>query len=164
MANDADCGRIASGPHQTLSPDSAVERGGRTTVQATSPGANGVVDYVAPETLSEALRILHQHGEAAKVLAGGQSLLVFLREGLIAPRVLVSLKRVQELRALSFSVADGMHIGAMVTQVELEGAQPARAYYRALGEAASVGGTGQGRDRGSTGGDLVRTDPPAGPP
>ena len=133
-------------------------------MQATSPGASGAVDYVAPETLSEALRILHQHGEAAKVLAGGQSLLVFLREGLIAPRVLVSLKRVQELRALSFSVADGMHIGAMVTQAELERAQPVRDYYRALSEAASVVATVQVRNQGTIGGNLCHADPTADPP
>jgi aerobic carbon-monoxide dehydrogenase medium subunit len=133
-------------------------------VQATSPGANGAVDYVAPETLSEALRILHQHGEAASVLAGGQSLLVFLREELIAPRVLVSLKRVQELRALSFSVADGMHIGAMVTQAELERAQPVRDYYRALSEAASVVATVQVRNQGTIGGNLCHADPTADPP
>ena len=133
-------------------------------MQATSPGANAAVDYVAPETLSEALRILQQHGEAAKVLAGGQSLLVFLREGLIAPRVLVGLKRVQELRALSFSVADGMHIGAMVTQAELERAQPVRDYYRALSEAASVVATVQVRNQGTIGGNLCHADPTADPP
>ena len=133
-------------------------------MQATSSVASGAVDYVAPETLSEALRILHQHGEAAKVLAGGQSLLVFLREGLIAPRVLVSLKRVQELRALSFSVADGMHIGAMVTQVELERAQPVRDYYRALSEAANVVATVQVRNQGTIGGNLCHADPTADPP
>ena len=133
-------------------------------MQATSPGANGAVDYVAPETLSEALRILHQHGEVAKVLAGGQSLLVFLREGLIAPRVLVSLKRVQELRALSFSVADGMHIGAMVTQAEIERAQPVRDHYTALSEAASVVATVQVRNQGTIGGNLCHADPTADPP
>ena len=133
-------------------------------MQATSPGASGAVDYVAPETLSEALRILHQHGEAAKVLAGGQSLLVFLREGLIAPRVLVSLKRVQELRALSFSVADGMRIGAMVTQAEIERAQPVRDYYRALSEAAAVVATVQVRNQGTIGGNLCHADPTADPP
>jgi carbon-monoxide dehydrogenase medium subunit len=129
-----------------------------------SSAANGAVDYVAPETLGEALRILHQHGEAAKVLAGGQSLLVFLREGLIAPRVLVGLRRVQELRALSFSVADGMHIGAMVTQAEIERAQPVRDYYRALSEAASVVATVQVRNQGTIGGNLCHADPTADPP
>ena len=136
-------------------------------MQATSPGANAAVDYVAPETLSEALRILQQHGEAAKVLAGGQSLLVFLREGLIAPRVLVSLKRVQELRALSIACgdsADGMHIGAMVTQAELERAQPVRDYYRVLSEAASVVATVQVRNQGTIGGNLCHADPTADPP
>ena len=79
-----------------------------------------VIGYEAPETLGGAVRVLQQHGGDAKVLAGGQSLLVLLQQGLLAPSVLVSLKRVLELRSISFSPSDGMQIGAMVTQAELE--------------------------------------------
>jgi CO/xanthine dehydrogenase FAD-binding subunit len=63
------------------------------TMAATDTAAT----LVAPERLEDVVRLLEQHGDDAKVLAGGQSLLVFLRKGLVQPTMLVSLRRVREL-------------------------------------------------------------------
>ncbi len=123
-----------------------------------------VTGYEAPGTLDGAVSALQQHGVDAKVLAGGQSLLVLLQQGLLAPSVLISLKRVQELRSISFSPSDGMQIGAMVTQAELERSDVVREHYAALGEAAAVVASVQIRNQGTLGGNLCHADPTADPP
>lgn len=120
--------------------------------------------YVAARGLPDALELLARHQDEAKVLAGGQSLLVLLRQGLIAPSVLVSLRAIEELRAVAVSAADGGHIGAGVTQARLEREEHLRAHYTALVDAASVVATRQVRNRGTLGGNLCHADPTADPP
>lgn len=132
-------------------------------MQDTSAVSSSTPGYEAPETLADALSALQRYGEDAKVVAGGQSLLVFLRQGLIAPEVLVSLKRIPELRSISSS-SEGMRIGAMVTQAELERSEPVREQYTALAEAASVVASVQVRNQGTIGGNLCHADSTADPP
>jgi carbon-monoxide dehydrogenase medium subunit len=122
------------------------------------------LDYFAPETLAEALRLLEQHGEGAKLLAGGQSLLIFLRQGLISPHTLISLKKVGGLHTVSFSPVNGLDIGATVTQVELERSQLIQTQYSALAEAAAIVAAPQVRNLGTIGGNLCHADPTADPP
>ena len=71
-------------------------------------------DYLAPSTVQEAVAALAEHGDDAKVLAGGQSLLPILRMRLNAPGVVIDLGRIAELQGIS---EDGDHlvIGAMTT-------------------------------------------------
>ena len=71
-------------------------------------------DYVAPTSVADAVTALAEHGDEAKVLAGGQSLLPILRMRLNAPGVVVDLGRIPELQGVS---EDGDHlvIGAMTT-------------------------------------------------
>lgn len=128
------------------------------------PSSVGTAGYEAPDTVDAVIRTLQDYGETAKLLAGGQSLMVFLRQGMLAPDMLISLKRVKELREMSFSSSDGMRIGAMVTQAELEGAEDIRRHYTALGEAASMVASVQVRNQGTLGGNLCHADPTADPP
>jgi carbon-monoxide dehydrogenase medium subunit len=120
--------------------------------------------YEAPETIADVLSLLQRYGDEAKLVAGGQSLMVFLRRGLIVPEVLIGLKRVQELRRSSFSETDGMQIGAMVTQAEIERSDVIREHYTALSEAAAVVASVQVRNQGTLGGNLCHADPTADPP
>lgn len=124
----------------------------------------GTTRYEAPETMAEVLSLLQRHGDEAKLVAGGQSLMVFLRRGLLVPDLLIGLKRVQELRQSSFSQTDGMRIGAMVTQAELERSEVVREHYTALSEAAAVVASVQVRNQGTLGGNLCHADPTADPP
>ncbi len=121
-------------------------------------GIHLTVAYAAPETLAEVIDLLAQHQDAAKLLAGGQSLLVLLRQALVTPALLV------ELRAVSFSPAEGLCLGAVITQTQLERKEVARTYYTALAEAASVVATRQVRNLGTLGGNLCHADPTADPP
>ena len=109
------------------------------------------------------VRLLSDHGEQAKVLAGGQSLLVLLRQDLISPDLLVSLRHVNELRDISRSHTGGVDIGAAVTQARLETDQSLLTHYTALAEAASVVATRQVRTLGTLGGNLCHADPTADP-
>jgi len=119
----------------------------------------------SPDSLQEVVDLLAHHQDEAKVLAGGQSLLVLLRQGLVRPSVLVSLRNIHELRRLSFSTADaGCQIGAGVTQTVLERDPTVRIHYAALADAAGVVATRQVRNRGTLGGNLCHADPTADPP
>ena len=72
-------------------------------------------DYVRPETVEEAVAVLAEHGEAARVLAGGQSLLAMLNLRLVEPAVLVDITRIAELDEIKET--DGkVEVGAAVTQ------------------------------------------------
>ena len=75
-------------------------------------------DYLAPASLDEALSILAERGEDAKVLAGGQSLIPLMKLRLAQPAVLVDLARVPGLDGLEED-ADALRIGAMRTTASL---------------------------------------------
>lgn len=124
----------------------------------------GITGYVAPESLSDVIQLLSDRGEDAKVLAGGQSLLVMLRQGYVMPELLVSLSRIEELRSTSILENGGRRIGAMVRQAELEQSDDLRPQYTALTEAVSMIATVQVRNQGTLGGNLCHADPTADPP
>ncbi len=111
-------------------------------------------DYVVPETVEEAVRMLAENGEDAKLLAGGHSLLPLMKMRLAAPTLLIDLRRVPGLRGIER--ADGAwRIGAMTRHVELQDAEE-------LGlaqEAASGIADQQVRNRGTVGGSLAHGDP-----
>lgn len=122
------------------------------------------IGYEAPQNLAAVLQLLQQHGDNAKLLAGGQSLLVLLRKGFIEPDVLVSIRQVEELRGISFAAGGGMTIGAAVTQAALERSTDVRQHYTALSDAAAVVASAQVRNQGTLGGNLCHADPTADPP
>jgi len=120
--------------------------------------------YLAPRTLDQALALLGEQGDEAKVVAGGQSLLVFLRQGLLTPRYLIGLKRIPELARLELTPDGGLTIGAMVTQYALETSPVVRERFPALAEAAAVIASPQVRRQGTLGGNLCHADPTGDPP
>src|ERR671928_1401133 len=74
--------------------------------------------YLEPETVDEALDLLAEHGDSAKVIAGGQSLLLLMRERLVDVDALVGLRAIPALREIE--VNGGARIGAMVTHSAVE--------------------------------------------
>ena len=115
-------------------------------------------DYVAPETLQEALDALAEHGDDAKVLGGGQSLLPILRMRLNAPGIVVDLGRIRELQGVS---EDGDHlvIGAMTTYAALLASEEVSTHAAVLAKAIHTVADPQIRHRGTIGGALVHADP-----
>ncbi|MDO8689875.1 MAG: xanthine dehydrogenase family protein subunit M [Dehalococcoidia bacterium] len=120
--------------------------------------------YHRPETLMEALRLLHQYGGDARPLAGGQSLMPLLRGGILTPRALVDLAGIPELRWLRWDDREGLFIGAMVTQRELEMSPLLQEKCPALAEAVSRVASVPVRNLGTLGGNLCHAGPGADPP
>ena len=114
--------------------------------------------YFEPAGLAEALALLKNYGEEAKVIAGGQSLLILIRQGLIRPQVLISLHRIATLRRIEFS--DGhIEIGAMATQREISTDDRIRSRLPALAEAASKVGSIHVQNLGTVGGNISHAEP-----
>jgi carbon-monoxide dehydrogenase medium subunit len=109
-------------------------------------------DYVAPETLDDAIRALADGGEDAKLLAGGHSLLPLMKLRLAAPALLVDLRRVPDLAGVRPN--GDVRIGAMTTHSAL-----ARANVGLASAAAATIADQQVRNRGTIGGSLAHGDP-----
>lgn len=117
-------------------------------------------EYFRPSTLDEAVALLARHGDAAKVLAGGHSLIPAMKLRLARPSVIVDIGRVANLSYIR--EADGqIAIGAMTTHGEIEASSRLRERCPLLPETASHIGDVQVRNRGTIGGSLAHADPAA---
>lgn len=117
-------------------------------------------EYYAPRAVDEALAHLAEHGDAAKVLAGGQSLVPLLNLRLAAPEVLVDVNRVPGLDGVQ-AWDGGLAIGALVRQSALERSELAAERLPLLVEATRLVGHPTIRHRGTIGGSLAHADPAA---
>ncbi len=117
-------------------------------------------DYFAPTKTEEAISLLSEYGEAAKILAGGQSLVPMLNFRLARPQVLVDINRIQELSYISSS-AGGIRIGALTRHRALETSPLVKATCPILSFAARFIGHVTIRNRGTFGGSLAHADPAA---
>lgn len=116
--------------------------------------------YYCPESLDEAVRLLDEHGEDGKVLAGGQSLMPLMNLRLARPAAIIDLNRVPGLDR----IADGdrgLGIGALTRQRALERDAGLAARNPLLAAAVPLIGHFQIRNRGTVGGSLVHADPAA---
>lgn len=120
--------------------------------------------YHRPGTLAEALSLLQNHGGEARPLAGGQSLMPLLAEGILTPQVLVNLVDIPEMQELSWSDSVGLSIGAVVTQRNLELSPLVRARLPSLADAVSKVASVPVRNLGTLGGNLCHAGPGADPP
>jgi len=117
-------------------------------------------EYLAPTTLEEAVSLLREHGDDAKLLAGGQSLVPIMKLRLAEPRWLIDLGRVQEM---AYIKEDGgaIAVGAMTTHQMLEASDLLKAKLPLLPETAAQIADVQVRNRGTIGGSLAHADPAA---
>jgi carbon-monoxide dehydrogenase medium subunit len=116
--------------------------------------------YFAPRSLEEALHVLAEHGDEAKPLAGGQSLVPAMNFRLALPAVLVDLNRIEELAYVVERDA-ALHIGAMTRQRTAERDRETRERAPLLVEAVGHVAHPQIRNRGTIGGSLAHADPAA---
>jgi len=117
-------------------------------------------DYRDPHTLAEALAILSQYGEDAKVLAGGQSLVPMMNFRLARPAVIVDINRIPEL-AYILNTEEEICIGAMTRQAEVETDDRLKRNYPHLPDAIRYIAHPAIRNRGTIGGSLAHADPAA---
>ena len=111
-------------------------------------------DYEAPESLEEAIRMLHENGEDAKLLAGGHSLLPLMKVRLATPTVLIDLRRIPGLHGIQQDNG-GWRIGPMTRHADLQDTPELGVVSRAASQIADQ----QVRNRGTIGGSLAHGDP-----
>jgi carbon-monoxide dehydrogenase medium subunit len=110
-------------------------------------------DYAAPSSIDEAIGLLSQHGDDAKLLAGGHSLLPLMKLRFASPALLVDLKNVPDLTGIEQQNGSGLRIGARTRHVELQ-----EGSYGIVTEAAKKIADQQVRNRGTIGGSLAHGD------
>jgi aerobic carbon-monoxide dehydrogenase medium subunit len=115
-------------------------------------------DYVAPESVADALTALSSDADEIKVLAGGQSLLPVLRLRLAAPALIVDLGRIDELQGITDD-GDAIVIGAMTTHDEVAKHDLVAEHAAVLAKTTETVADPQVRHRGTLGGALVHADP-----
>lgn len=120
-------------------------------------------DYYAPQTLDEAVALLHQMPDARPV-AGGTDIVVQMKEARTKfpyPQMIVSLDRIGELKGIDFSEKDGLRIGAATTMADIAASPLVRGRYQALAEGAGVVGSWQTMNMGTIGGNVCNAAPSA---
>jgi aerobic carbon-monoxide dehydrogenase medium subunit len=115
-------------------------------------------EYVAVHSVDEALAELARHGDDAKLLAGGQTLMPMLNMRLATPRRLIDLNRVPGLAYVA-TRDGGIAVGAMTRQRTLERSDAIAAHVPLLADALPWVGHGAIRNRGTLGGSLAHADP-----
>lgn len=115
-------------------------------------------EYLRPSTIPEAVALLQQHGDAAKILSGGQSLIPMMKFRLARPGVLIDINRIP---GLSYIKEEGgfLKIGGLTREAELEASQLVRAKYPLLMDTAAVIADPQVRNMATVGGNLAHGDP-----
>ncbi len=118
----------------------------------------GSFDYLVAHSIEEAVGLLDQHGEDAKILAGGQSLIPLIRFRLARPSVLVDINRVPGLEYVQ--EADGtLHIGTMTREAELDSSSLIRDRYPILYDTSTMVADPVVRNWATVGGNLAHADP-----
>ena len=118
----------------------------------------GSFDYLAAHSINEAVALLDQHGEDAKVLAGGQSLIPLLRFRLASPTILIDINHIDGLEYLR-EMNGTLHIGALTRESELDNSSLIRERYPILYETSTVVADPVVRNWATVGGNIAHADP-----
>ncbi len=110
-------------------------------------------DYAVAESVDDAIRLLAEGGEDAKILAGGHSLLPLMKLRFAAPSLLVDIARIADLRGVHDG-GDGVRIGALTRHADLQVRDDLGLIAAAAGQIADQ----QVRNRGTIGGSLANGD------
>jgi aerobic carbon-monoxide dehydrogenase medium subunit len=117
--------------------------------------------YFAPATVDETLELLHEHGDEAKILAGGQSLMPLMNLRLARPKIIVDINRLTGLDGIALTGNGGLAIGALARHRAVEKSALVREQNPLLASAMPLIGHFQIRNRGTMGGSLAHADPAA---
>ncbi|HEY7406191.1 MAG TPA: xanthine dehydrogenase family protein subunit M [Candidatus Angelobacter sp.] len=115
-------------------------------------------EYLRPKTVPEAVAMLQQHGDDAKILSGGQSLIPMMKLRLARPSHLIDINRIP---GLSYIKEDGgfLKIGGLTREAEVEASSVVRQKYPILIDTATVIADPQVRNMATVGGNLAHGDP-----
>jgi len=116
-------------------------------------------EYFAPRSLAEATEVLAKYQGEARTVAGGTDLLLKMKAGRLSPKAIVNIKRVPELRGLTFN--SHLTLGALTTLEEIKQSSMIRERYPALSDAAATMASVQIRNLATVGGNLCNAAPSA---
>lgn len=120
--------------------------------------------FVEPATLNEAVKLLVDHEDDACVYAGGTALLLAMRQRMLMPGLVVSLGKLDDLRAITFSPGEGLRIGALARHSDIARSETVQSHYPMLAGMAGGLANPQVRNQGTIGGNLCYADPATDPP
>ena len=118
-------------------------------------------DHHTPASLSEALALLAGNNGSAAVIAGGTDLLLRMKGGFVKPKTVVNIKRIPELRGLSFDATEGLRIGALTTLREIGRSPLILEHYPVLAQTVKIMASEQIRSLATVGGNLCNAAPSA---
>jgi carbon-monoxide dehydrogenase medium subunit len=116
-------------------------------------------DYLEPVSVSEALEFLERYGDEARVIAGGTALIIWMRQRLLMPKVVISLAKIPDFGAISFDDREGLRIGAGASHRDIELSPIVKQHYPLLHETFRKVAQPRIRNMGTIGGNLAGGDP-----
>lgn len=116
-------------------------------------------DYQEPTTLKKAFSLLEKHGDDARVIAGGTSLIIMMRQRLLMPKFVISLARIPKLNSITYNAKDGLRIGASARHRDIELSPVIKKHYPLLHETFRKVAQPRIRNMGTIGGNLAAGDP-----
>jgi aerobic carbon-monoxide dehydrogenase medium subunit len=116
-------------------------------------------DYQEPTTLKKAFSLMEKHGDDARVIAGGTSLIIMMRQRLLMPKVVISLARIPKFDKITFNSQDGLRIGAGARHRDMELSPAVKKHYPLLQETFRKVAQPRIRNMGTVGGNLAAGDP-----
>jgi len=116
-------------------------------------------DYVRAGTADEVVRLLEEHGEAARLMMGGTDLFVGMRDGVARPRIVVDVKHLSGMRDVVYDEQSGLTVGAAATMNEIAHHSDVQAHCPLLADAANSVASYQVRNRATIGGNLCNASP-----
>lgn len=116
-------------------------------------------DYQEPTTLKKAFALMEKHGDDGRVMAGGTSMIIMMRQRLLTPKVVISLARLPKFDKISYSAKDGLCIGAGARHRDIELSKAVQRHYPLLYETFRKVAQPRIRNMGTVGGNLAVGDP-----
>jgi len=117
-------------------------------------------EYLAPKTIEEALELLTRYDEGErKVVAGGQSLIILMKQKLIRPKYLIDIKGLSDLDYIKLDDKQGLKIGALTTHRSIENSPVIQEKFSVLAEMEQNVSSVETRNWGTIGGNVCHGDP-----
>ncbi len=116
-------------------------------------------DYQEPATLKKAFALLDKYGDDARVIAGGTSLVIMMRQRLLTPKIVVSLGRIRKFDKITYNAKDGLRIGGGARHRDIELSTAVKKHYPLLHETFRKVAQPRIRNMGTIGGNLAGGDP-----
>ena len=116
-------------------------------------------DYQEPTSLKKAFSLMEKYGDDARVIAGGTSLIIMMRQRLLMPKVVIGLGRISKFDKITYSSKDGLRIGAGARHRDIELSPAVKRHYPLLHETFRKVAQPRIRNMGTVGGNLAAGDP-----